>query len=183
MDKLHSKNNSYKQSIIGAYIIFICVFVSCGVMYFSNTLKDKTKILDFDIDKRIDFTLPSSFNPNNYVSTKSLIGNRYMLAFIDPNMNNKDIDYHYFSKLSNWGINIYAVSTVNIEQKDNIFRDIAFDNKALVSEKMLLVGAPETFLIDEYGRIEKHYRGHINQQIIEEEILPFFKSSTYLAHS
>ncbi|MFN7039373.1 MAG: redoxin domain-containing protein [Alphaproteobacteria bacterium] len=134
---------------------------------------------------KMGFALPSVLEKNQYFKLTNLAGKKFLLSFFTVGCKKCENNYKYFSDLVDKSIPVYGIFCENknnmldndFSSMKNIYKDIALDTGGIVSDKWLLVGAPETFLINENGIIVKRIKGSINSEIYRKEILPFFDKS------
>ncbi len=133
-----------------------------------------------------DFELPNLFDENDNFSKADFKGKKYSLINVFASWcTTCRAEHQILLQLKSLGIvDLYGVAWRDINQNTkkyltesgNPFKKVAADNQALFSKLIGVKAVPETFLVDEKGRVVWRYSGNLEETAFD-EIKQFLSSS------
>jgi cytochrome c biogenesis protein CcmG/thiol:disulfide interchange protein DsbE len=168
-------NRNIKSAIKFIPLTFIVVVI---VLFFNNTnaLDNKTSTEQKAPQKNIVY--PSFFSDKEPLSLTKLSGQKYVLSFFSTWCGYCMKEYADFEKIYN-KIPIYGVLWQDdpenlrdlLSKTTNPFKNIGLDTNGAISAFFEIRAIPQTFVIDEKGRIIFHKMGYFDST----ELLKFFE--------
>ena len=129
-------------------LLFLLVISSYSFSQENILVLNKIQEEKFILDGEIDFALPSK---------KINIGWR---------------DVEFRQKVSFTSARFYHVHRYALKDDGNPYDFVAVDSDGLIALEFGVFGLPETFLVNENGKIIYKYMGPLTKKIIEDEIEP-----------
>ena len=95
------------------------------------------------------------------------------------------VEHPQLMQLRDMGVPIFAINYKDgrdsgqrfLNRLGNPYRAIGFDKRGQAALNLGVYGVPETFIIDEKGRVILRHVGPLSEKNVREKILPYFKNS------
>ena len=160
-------------------LLIICVFV----LVYLLSGKDPNKPPSALINKNApNFLSQSLYNSNRYVGTKDLKNKKVLINFFASWCLPCKVEHPLFFELSKNYPDLYILG---FNHKDKIedakkylledgnpYSFVGIDQDGMIALEFGVFGLPETFLINENGKIVYKFMGPLTREIIKNEIAP-----------
>lgn len=179
--KKFSKWLSFAPLLICIFLIFILI----QELYSSNSNITQSPFSKFR-EKNIDFTLPNLFDPSTTVTEKDF---NHRIVLLNVWASWCDGCYQEHQTLMNIKNN-YKIPIFGIDYKDspqvaikflkrngNPFEKIGSDPDGSVAVDLGIYGTPETFIIDQHGKIIYRHIGPITMSIWQNVLYPVIQKA------
>ena len=160
-------------------LLVICVFVLIYLL--SN--KDPNKPPSVLINKTVpSFKSESLFNSSKFIVTEDLKNKKILINFFASWCLPCKVEHPLFLELSDNYENLYLLGFNHKDKKEdakkylleegNPYDFVGIDSNGMIALEFGVFGLPETFLVNEDGKIIYKFMGPITKDIIKNEILP-----------
>ncbi len=160
-------------------LLIICIFTLIYLL--SN--KDPNKPPSVLINKSVPiFESRSLFDANNIIKTQNIKNKKVLINFFASWCLPCKLEHHLFFELSKSYPDLFILGfNHKDEEKDakkylledgNPYNFVAIDNDGMIALEFGVFGLPETFLINEDGKIIYKFMGPLTKEIIKNEIKP-----------
>jgi len=164
------------------YIIPLLAFIGTALLLGKGLTLDPKLVPSTRIDKPApDFTLPVLSSPNESFSPEELKGQRWVLnvwaswcvscRYEHPILN--DMAHSGIAPIV--GLNYKDENSKAIQwlaERGDPYYKTAVDNSGRVGIDWGVIAVPETFIIDEAGRVIYKHTGPITRELVNDEMLP-----------
>jgi len=160
-------------------LFMICVFVLMYLLSSKDPNKPPSALLDKDIPL---FKSKSLFDNDQYLITKDLKNKKVLINFFASWCTPCKVEHPLFFELSNDNSELYIVGFNHkdaeldaknyLEEDGNPYNFVGIDNDGLIALEFGVFGLPETFLINENGKIIYKHMGPLTKEIIKNDIEP-----------
>ena len=158
-------------------LLVICVFVLIYLL--SN--KDPNKPPSVLINKTVpSFKSESLFNSSKFIVTEDLKNKKILINFFASWCLPCKVEHPLFLELSDNYENLYLLGFNHKDKKEDAkkylkddgdpYNFVGIDSDGLIALEFGVFGLPETFLINEDGKIIYKYMGPLTEKIIKDEI-------------
>ena len=162
-----------------AVLFIICMF---ALVYLLDE-KDPTKPPSVLLNKNIpDFNSVSLYNSNEFLTSKSLKNKKVLINFFASWCTPCKIEHPLFFDLGEKFPDLYIlgfnhkdkeIDALNyLDQDGNPYSFVGVDKDGLIALEFGVFGLPETFIINEKGKIIFKHMGPLSTAIIENDIIP-----------
>ncbi len=175
-------NQKMSRLIIISPLIFlfiICLFILIYLIDDKDPNKPPSVLIDKDTP---EFSTTSLYDKEIIIDNGNIIGKKVLVNFFASWCTPCKIEHPLFFELKNSYPNLYILGfNHKDEKKDAIkyldndgdpYNAVGIDSDGLIAMEFGVFGLPESFLINENGKIIYKYMGPLTKKIIENEIEP-----------
>ncbi len=165
--------------IISPLIILfvICLFVLIYLVSGKNPNKPPSALLNKDTPL---FQSVSLYNDNSFINNESIKNKKVLINFFASWCTPCKVEHPLIFKLSNEHPNLYILGFNHKDKKEDAkkylkddgdpYNFVGIDSDGRIALEFGVFGLPETFLINEDGKIIYKYMGPLTEKIIKDEI-------------
>ena len=162
-----------------AIFLIICIFVFLYLISDKDKSKPPSALLNKDIP---NFNSQSLYNASEVIITKDIKNKKVLINFFASWCTPCKIEHPLFFKLSQDYPDLFILGFNHKDKEQdakNYLKDdgnpydfVAIDSDGLIALEFGVFGLPETFLINENGKIIYKFMGPLTKEIIENDIKP-----------
>ncbi len=160
-------------------ILIICIFTLIYLLGNKDPNKPPSALLDKEMPVFISNSL---YDENDIIQTKDFKNKKVLINFFASWCTPCKIEHPLFFYLSDKYPNLFILGFNHKDNFDdakkylledgNPYNYVAVDNDGMIALEFGVFGLPETFLINEYGKIIYKYMGPLTKEILKNEIEP-----------
>ncbi len=160
-------------------LFIICIFVLTYLLDNKNPKKPPSALINKDVPL---FASKSLYDSDTILKTKDLKNKKVLVNFFASWCLPCKVEHPLFFEIAKNNPNLFILGFNHkddeIDAKKYLSEDgdpynfVGIDSDGLIALEFGVFGLPETFLINENGKIIYKYMGPLSKEIIEDEILP-----------
>ena len=160
-------------------LFIICVFILIYLLSGKDPNKPPSALLDKNIPL---FKSKSLYDNDQYLITKDLKNKKVLINFFASWCTPCKVEHPLFFELSNDNSELYILGFNHkdaeldaknyLKEDGNPYNFVGIDNDGLIALEFGVFGLPETFLINENGKIIYKHMGPLTKEIIKNDIEP-----------
>ncbi len=160
-------------------LLIICIFVLIYLLSNKDPNKPPSVLINKDVPL---FESRSLYNSDNFIKTKDINNKKVLINFFASWCTPCKVEHPLFFELSKDYPNLFILG---FNHKDNqgdakkyLLEDgdpynfVGIDSDGMIALEFGVFGLPETFLINENGKIIFKFMGPLTKQVIQDEIEP-----------
>jgi len=163
-------------------VIILFIFLFIFLLQDKDPFKPPSTLLNRPLP---DFIMPNLFNENEFIKNNNLNGKTTLINFFASWCAPCKVEHPLFFKIKNNYPNLFilgidmqdtnqdAIEFLNLD--GNPYDYVGVDKYGLIGIEFGVIGLPETFIVDESGKIIYKYLGPLTKEIIKNEIQPLLK--------
>ena len=161
------------------FLLIICIFVLLYLLADKDPGKPPSALLNKDVPS---FTTTSLYDTNKIINIDSIKEKKVLINFFASWCTPCKIEHPLFFELANKYPDLYLLGFNHKDKKmdaikylkndGNPYNFVAVDSEGLIALEFGVFGLPESFLVNENGKIIYKYMGPLTKKIIEDEIEP-----------
>ena len=160
-------------------LLAICIVVLIYLLSDKNPNKPPSVLINKDIPK---FQTSSLYNLSNIINTQELSNKKVLINFFASWCLPCKVEHPLFFELSNNYPDLFILGFNHKDKESdakkyllddgNPYNFVALDSDGMIALEFGVFGLPETFLINEDGKIIYKFMGPLTKEIIKNEIEP-----------
>ena len=168
------------------FLFPLAAFVAIAILLGVGLTMNPRAIPSTKINKAApDFTLPLLSEPQQSFSPSELIGQRWVLNVWASWCVSCRVEHPSLNQLAKSGANIVGLNYKDevgkarqwLVERGNPYIKSPVDAEGLVGIDWGVIAVPETFVIDEKGVVIFKHTGPVNEQMVQNDILPLLSSN------
>ena len=174
-----------KKLIILSPIIILLIICIFFLVYLLGN-KDPNKPPSVLLNKSVPlFVSMSLYNSENFIQTKDIKNKKVLINFFASWCLPCKVEHPLFFELSKNYPSLYILGFNHKDKIDdakkylsedgNPYNFVGIDNDGMIALEFGVFGLPETFLINEDGKVIYKFMGPLTKEIIKNEIEPFLQ--------
>ena len=163
-------------------LLVICLFVLVYLLGNNDPNKPPSALINKNIPI---FESVSLYDSNNFIKTQDIKNKKVIVNFFASWCLPCKIEHPLFFELSNNYPDLYFLGFNHKDKKidakkylseeGNPYNFVGVDNDGMIALEFGVFGLPETFLINEEGKIIYKFMGPLTKEIVKNEIEPFLQ--------
>lgn len=160
-------------------LLIICIFILIYLLNGKDPNKPPSALLNQDIPS---FKSVSLYNTENFIDSKDLNNKKTLINFFASWCLPCKVEHPLFFELSKKYPDLFilgfnhkdseADAKKYLLEEGDPYNFVGIDNDGMIALEFGVFGLPETFLINEDGKIIYKFMGPLTKEIIKNEILP-----------
>ena len=160
-------------------LLIICIFILIYLLSGKDPNKPPSALLNQDIPS---FKSVSLYNTENFINSKDLNNKKTLINFFASWCLPCKVEHPLFFELSKKYPDLFilgfnhkdseADAKEYLLEEGDPYNFVGIDNDGMIALEFGVFGLPETFLINEDGKIIYKFMGPLTKEIIKNEILP-----------
>mgnify|MGYP001162737303 CR=1 FL=1 len=160
-------------------LLIICVFVLIYLLSNKDPNKPPSVLINKDVPL---FESRSLYDFDNIINTKDIKNKKVLINFFASWCLPCKVEHPLFFDLSKKYPDLYIIGFNHKDNKDdakkylleagNPYNFVGIDNDGMIALEFGVFGLPETFLINENGKIIYKFMGPLTKEILKDEIEP-----------
>ena len=163
-------------------LLVICLFVLVYLLGNNDPNKPPSALINKNIPI---FESVSLYDSNNFIKTQDIKNKKVIVNFFASWCLPCKVEHPLFFELSNNYPDLYFLGFNHKDKKidakkylseeGNPYNFVGVDNDGMIALEFGVFGFPETFLINEEGKIIYKFMGPLTKEIVKNEIEPFLQ--------
>ncbi len=163
-------------------LLVICLFVLVYLLGNNDPNKPPSALINKNIPI---FESVSLYDSNNFIKTQDIKNKKVIVNFFASWCLPCKVEHPLFFELSNNYPDLYFLGFNHKDKKidakkylseeGNPYNFVGVDNDGMIALEFGVFGLPETFLINEEGKIIYKFMGPLTKEIVKNEIEPFLQ--------
>tara|TARA_B100000401_G_C52758726_1_gene697054 strand:+ start:229 stop:753 length:525 start_codon:yes stop_codon:yes gene_type:complete len=160
-------------------LFIVCLFVLIYLLSGKDPNKPPSALLDKNVPS---FSIVSLYNENKAINNKAIKKDKFLINFFASWCAPCKIEHPLFFELKKTNPNLFILGINHKDKKEdaikylkddgNPYDFVGVDTDGLIAMDFGVFGLPETFLINEDGKIIYKFMGPLTEKIIKDEIEP-----------
>ena len=163
-------------------LLIICIFFLVYLLGNKDPNKPPSVLLNKSVPHFVSMSL---YNSENFIQTKDIKNKKVLINFFASWCLPCKVEHPLFFELSKNYPNLYILGFNHKDKIDdakkylsedgNPYNFVGIDNDGMIALEFGVFGLPETFLINENGKVIYKFMGPLTKEIIKNEIEPFLQ--------